>query len=107
MIEVIYYREHNRVTMDGHADTAPIGEDIVCAAASILARTLAANVNHLVGIGAATAPVVELQEGHAEISCKANHKYRSVVQSTFEAVCVGFEILHNGAEGAVRYLIRG
>lgn len=107
MIEIIYYREHNRLTMQGHAGTAPIGEDIICAAATILARTLAANVKHLCDIGAATEPIIELEEGSAAISCKANHKYRSTVQSVFEAVCVGFEILADGTENAVNYSIRG
>ncbi len=33
---------HNRVTMQGHADFAPRGEDIVCAAASALVYALIA-----------------------------------------------------------------
>ena len=107
MIKVTYYREHNRLTMEGHAGYAPYGEDIVCAAATILARTLAANVNHLCQIGSAKEPVIRLVDGNAEIACKPDHKYRSVVGSTFEAVCVGFEILAAGAAEWISYEIRG
>lgn len=40
MIRAVYEREGPVLTLSGHALHAPKGEDIVCAAASILAYTL-------------------------------------------------------------------
>ena len=44
MIEVTYYREHNRLTVKGHARSAEPGRDLICAACSILALTMAASL---------------------------------------------------------------
>ena len=44
MILVTYYRSYNRLTVEGHAHSGEPGKDLVCASASILAYTLAANV---------------------------------------------------------------
>lgn len=107
MIEVIYYREHNRVTVTGHANAAPIGEDLVCSAASILTRTLAANVEHLVKAGAARDSIIRLEEGDAEISCKVSHKFKAVAETIFSGICVGFEILADGAPDFISYSVRG
>ena len=43
MIEVTYYREHNRLVVTGHAQSNEYGKDLICASASILALTLGAN----------------------------------------------------------------
>lgn len=40
MTRAIYDREHLRLTMEGHAEAGPGGEDLVCAALSMLAMTL-------------------------------------------------------------------
>ena len=47
MIKVTYYEEHDEISMKvkGHADYAPYGEDVVCAAVSTLAQTLLAYLN--------------------------------------------------------------
>ena len=47
MIEVIYYREKNRVSISGHAFSGEAGHDLVCAGVSALAYTLAANVGNM------------------------------------------------------------
>ena len=107
MIDVTYYRGFNRVTVKGHAEAAPKGEDLICSACSNLVHTLDANVNHLVGIGAAGSQIIDISDGNAEISCKANHKYKALVLTTFETVCVGFEILASKFPEYVTYEIMG
>lgn len=107
MINVTYHRGFNRVTVKGHSKAAPKGEDLVCSACSILVHTLNANVSHLVSVGAAGDQVIEIKDGDAEISCKANHKYKALVLTTFETVCVGFEILASKFPEYVTYEIMG
>ena len=55
MINVRYHRFYNKLTVEGHADSAPKGEDLVCSAASILVHTLRANVENMVKSGIAVA----------------------------------------------------
>lgn len=45
MIKVTLH--HDALEMDGHAGAAPCGQDIVCAAASMLAYTLAARLEDM------------------------------------------------------------
>jgi len=107
MIHVIYYREHNRVTIEGHAKSDEYGRDLICAAASALAVTLSANVRHMADIGCVTEPVIRLEEGSAEISCKPRTRYKAIVRHTFMSLCMGFEILANKYPEYETYQIRG
>jgi uncharacterized protein YsxB (DUF464 family) len=93
MIEVTYYREHNRLTVTGHAHSDEYGKDLVCAAVSALALTLEANVRHMAEKDYVTAYTARLDPGDAEISCKAKGKYGAIVERIYQTVCVGFEIL--------------
>lgn len=107
MIEVIYYREHNRLTLQGHARSDEYGRDLICAAASALALTLKANVEHMAQSGCVADPIVKLEEGNAEISCRPRARYRSSVRQTFMSVCMGFEILAQKFPEYVSYCVRG
>jgi len=107
MIEVTYYREHNRLTVTGHAQSNEYGKDLICASASILALTLGANVGHMADSGCVVDPIVKLEEGNAEISCKAKARYRESVRQTFMSVCVGFEILATKWPNYISYSVRG
>ncbi len=93
MIKVKYNRTYNRVIVLGHAESAPKGEDLVCSAASILIHTLAANVGHMEEAHICTKGMADIKEGFAKVSCKAVRGYENTVASTFQSVCVGFEIL--------------
>lgn len=107
MIEVTYYREHNRLTVNGHAKSDEYGRDLICAACSILAMTLSANVAHMHDSGCVLDPITVLEEGHAEISCNPRTKYKASVKQTFMSVCVGFEILANKFPDYISYAVRG
>jgi len=93
MIAVTYYRERDLLTVKGHAKSADYGKDLICAAVSALALTLGGNVEYMADSGCVTEPVVRLEEGDAQISCKPLSRFRAVVRQTFLSVCVGFELL--------------
>ena len=93
MIQVTYYKAYNRVTVEGHAQSGVPGHDLVCAGASTLAYTLAANVGHLEEKAYVMDAVVTLEPGKAEISCRPKNKYMAIVGIIFHAVCIGFELL--------------
>lgn len=107
MIEVIYYREHNRITVTGHARSDEYGKDLICAACSVLALTLKTNVAYMAEGGYVTQPVTKLEEGNAEISCRAKSRYRDSVRQTFMSVCVGFEVLADTFPDYISYAVRG
>ena len=107
MIQVIYYRPYNRVTIEGHALAGAPGHDLVCAGVSALAYTLAANVGNMVDNGQARNVTVKLEPGDAEISCSPRTKYTAIVARIFEAVCVGFEMLAVSNPQYINYEIHG
>ena len=107
MIEVIYYREHNRLTVKGHAQSNEYGKDLVCAGVSALALTMAANVGNMASKDYVTAYTTRLEPGDAEISCNPRTRYRESVRQVFMSVCVGFEILADQYPDYISYSVRG
>ena len=106
MIQAIYYRKYNRLTVIGHANSAEHGHDLVCASASILAYTLAANVANMADSGQVRQPVIENREGNTEISCVPRHNLKASVTLVFDSVCVGFELLAHDYPQYISYEIR-
>ena len=107
MIQVIYYRQYNRVAVEGHAGSGPEGHDLVCSAVSALALTLAGNVSYMESQEAVRNVVIDLKEGCAEIQCTANRRYKESVEQIFRAICVGFELLATKYPENISYDVRG
>ena len=107
MIKVIYNRSYHRLTVEGHAQSGEPGHDLVCAAASALAYTMAANVAHMADNGQAREPVMKLNPGEAEVWCKPVARFKSTVTLIFDSVCVGFELLAHQYPENISYEIRG
>ena len=107
MIHVTYYRQYNRVTIDGHAGTGPEGHDLVCAAVSALALTLAGNVAYMETQEAVYGVVTDLKEGNAEIQCTPYRRYKDSVAQIYRAICVGFELLATKYPENILYRVRG
>lgn len=109
MVEVVYHRDYHRVTVDGHAGSGEAGHDLVCASASILAYTLAGNVMNLStgGHKVIREPKIQMEEGHAVISCSPVNRYKSTVTLMFDSVCVGFDILAQKYPEFLKYEVRG
>lgn len=106
MIQVVYHRKYNRLTMTGHAGSAEIGHDLVCASASMLAYTLAANVANMADAGQVRQPIINIREGDTEISCNPRHNLKSTVTLVFDSVCVGFQMLAHDHPEYINYEIR-
>lgn len=107
MITVVYHRDLNRVTVEGHAQSGEIGHDLVCASASILVHSLAAFVENMKAAGQTRYPTIELKEGASLIACNAPNKYKNAVMIAFDAICGGFELLARDYPENISYEIRG
>lgn len=106
MIEVTYYRQYNRVTVKGHAGSGPEGHDLVCAAASALALTLAGNVSYMEAQEAVRNVIINLNEGDTEIQCTPYRRYKDSVEQIYRAICVGFELLATKYPDNISYDVR-
>ena len=107
MIKAVFYRKYHRLTVEGHAHSGEPGQDLVCAGASTLAYTLAANVGNLEERGQVRDVAVSLNPGSTEIACKPLTKYTAITDRIFAAVCVGFEILAANHPDYISYEIHG
>ena len=107
MIQVTYYRQYNRVTVEGHAGSGPEGHDLVCAAVSTLAMTLAANVSFMRAQESVHSEILKLEEGNAEIQCAPYRRYKDSVEQIYRSICVGFELLSTKYPENISYSVRG
>ena len=106
MIQAVYYRKYNRLTVEGHAYSAEPGHDLVCASASMLAYTLALNVANMADNGQVRSPVIENTPGKSEISCNPRSNLRNTVTLVFDSICAGFELLAHNYPENISYEIR-
>lgn len=94
MIRVSF--SENSFQMTGHAGFAAAGQDIVCAAASMLAYTVAFNVWLANKYGKLEPSYeIQMQPGDVRISCRPKEVYREEIRLLFEYVRRGFELLKN------------
>ena len=107
MIKVVYHRDLNRVTMEGHAKSGEEGHDLVCASASILCYTLASFVENMKKARQSYNPKVELNGGDALICCTPPNRYKGAVTLVFDSICGGFELLARDYPDNISYEIRG
>jgi len=77
MIEVRYDRHHGRLQLQGHAGSAPKGEDLVCAAVSALCCTLAENLRKREDTQ------VLLEPGYARFQCRRANKQTRLLLDAF------------------------
>lgn len=107
MIKVVYYRNFNRVVIEGHAKSGEAGHDLVCAATSALAYTLATNVAHMKKGGCLRiAPQIKLESGDAEIRCAPRRRFKATATLIFDTICVGFEMLAQQYPQNISYEIK-
>ena len=107
MVKIVYHRDLNRVTVEGHAKSGEAGHDLVCASVSILVYTLASFVENMKRAGQVYNPTAEIKEGDAVIYCSPPTKYRPSVTLVFDSICAGFELLARDYPDNVSYEIRG
>ena len=105
MITVIYHRDINRVTVEGHAQSGEVGHDLVCASVSILTYTLASFAKNTTKAKQSKKLEIKLKEGDAVIGCKAKRPYKMAITLVFDAICGGFELLARNFPQNVTYRI--
>ena len=108
MIIVSYRCEDGKLTvrMAGHSGSAPAGEDLVCAACTALAYTLAQAVLDAEAQMEA-APMVDLREGFGKISCQPKKIYLPGMMTIYHAVYRGFELLSTAYPSNIKVYTRG
>lgn len=106
MIKVVYHRDRNRVSVEGHAKSGEAGHDLVCASASILVYTLAAFVENMKASRQTYNPVLEVKEGDAVVSCEPPSRHKGAVTLVFDSICAGFELLAKHYPDNISYEIR-
>ena len=82
-----------RVKAIGHANTAPFGQDIVCAAVSALVCTFAAVLQQAKEMGKLISLEVYLRNGEAEIFCKPKSAHRKEVMAWLRYLEAGVDAL--------------
>lgn len=108
MIDVIYDRKRLIVKVKGHAQSGEAGHDLVCAAASMLTYTLAANVTELCADRRnVRRPVLDIREGNTTIACAPVHGMQAVTTLIFDSVCMGFDILQQKYPENLSYKVVG
>ena len=82
------------ITVKGHAGTAPVGEDIVCAAASILFNVCSQYADTLYKGGSLLEePVIDATEGDAKIIVKPIPERMPLAMHTFTVISMGYDAL--------------
>lgn len=93
MIKITYYLKYHQVTIEGHAQAAPKGEDLVCAAVSALWHTLAANAMVWKDQGYLMDLRIKEIEGYAQVSYAPKSKWANILGAITGGICIGLEIL--------------
>ena len=101
MITAKFYQNPSQgsihMTLKGHANAAPKGEDLVCASATMLAYTVAQAVQFLDEQGMLKKkPKISLKEGSATIIATPTEEGYAMVLHTFWVAQCGIHVLqHN------------
>lgn len=82
--------------LNGHAGAGEVGNDLVCASASILAYTLAYDVEIHEEMGVLDNVVIRLDEGNSEIKCHCKTKEAyNYLRRAFVVISNGFLLLQS------------
>ena len=106
MIHTSFYRNSAdgsvRMEMQGHALTAPKGEDLVCAAATMVVYTLAQAVQFLYEQGRLEEkPKIQVEDGYAFVSASPNGDSLAETLMVFWVSQVGAYVLEHNYPQAV------
>ncbi|MGI5976167.1 MAG: ribosomal-processing cysteine protease Prp [Candidatus Limivicinus sp.] len=107
MTEICYSAGAGSFTLEarGHADYAPRGRDIVCAAVSSLIWALKAYVERMYGAGELIGrPLLEAENGRALICARPRREAAEKIRGAFELTKAGFSLLAGNYPGNVRLI---
>lgn len=104
MINVIYDRNHMKVTVEGHSGAAEKGKDLICAMASMLTYNLA---YALASFGTDKEIVKDvrssLEEGFGVIECTPVRRREFEALLMMDTICAGFELMAMNYPDNIRY----
>lgn len=85
------------LSIKGHAGAAEVGQDIVCASASILAYTVAQLVKDYGNLNMLKKkPTIMMKKGSTTVTCSPKKEYYDEVKHSFYVVQTGLNLLaHN------------
>lgn len=107
MINIRFWEEHEgsstiHMTVKGHAHTAPKGQDLVCAAATMLAYTAAQAMDTLYKQGKLVSePRIKIRKGKCAVSVEPYSDSYEEVKTVFWTVQCGGAVLAANYPGAV------
>lgn len=90
------------ISIEGHADSAPAGQDLICAAASMLALTLIAAVRRIDEAGGLKDFYHSVNKGSVELDFTVRDHFLTIAEALTEAATEGFLMLEAKYPGNVR-----
>jgi uncharacterized protein YsxB (DUF464 family) len=103
MIQITHRPQYHQITIEGHAQSAPKGEDLVCAGVSTIFHTLTANAMGWKELGYLRDLRLQEIDGYAQISWIPNSRWKNILDAIADGVCKGFEILARDYPEYVRF----
>lgn len=91
MVKVTWYPQYNQLTIEGHAGAAPAGEDLVCAGASAVWHTLAANAMAWKDMGYLRDLRMQEIEGYCRLSYVPLARWKNLLAAISGGIVLGLE----------------
>ena len=105
MIKISFWQEDDgsvHMKVKGHANTAPKGQDLVCASASMLVYTVAQAMTYMYEQGyLKEKPKLKMREGKASVVAKPKEDYRAEVLHSYWTAQCGAHVLAKNYPEAV------
>lgn len=96
MIRVVCLPEAGLLEVSGHAGSAPRGQDLVCAGASMLVFTACREAERLESLGRLRVLCLELRPGWARLQCHSPRGTEGAAEALLQTVLTGFRLLRQG-----------
>ena len=106
MINITFNPSAFELKVEGHANYGEKGEDIVCAAVSILFYTLAKALNDSEKM-LIEHPIIEEADGNGLISCRPKPEYEANVSLIYWTILNGFELIEQNYEENLKFEVSG
>ncbi len=103
MTEILYDRGELRLEMEGHALAGPKGEDLVCAALSILMMSVERRMQEQAD---EMLPCVRREPGRFVIQCRPESENEARCRESFDTVFAGLSLLAENRPEHVRVSLR-
>ena len=100
MIRVRFEPKSGRLTVEGHAGSAPAGQDLICAGASVLCYTFSAACRAAEKAGRGRVTECLFSPGLARLACATED---AATAAALQAVARGFALLAQAYPGYLRY----